>query len=92
LTLITSRSLLGGALTVNLILCLRSSGDPEVERDIVADVVQFAGAALRLLVLAIVLFVEEGALHNSLALSTGGLSFVTEPQTGEVNMREKQAT
>jgi hypothetical protein len=89
LTLITSRSLLGGALTVSLILCLRSSGDPEVERDIVADVVQFAGAALRLLVLAIVLFIEEGALHKNLALSTGGLSFVTEPQTGEVSMRER---
>jgi hypothetical protein len=92
LTLITSRSLLGGAFTVNLILCLRSSGDPEVERDIVADVVPFAGAALRLLGLAILLFVEEAALHNSLALSTGVLSFVKEPQTGEANMREKQVT
>jgi hypothetical protein len=63
----TSRSLLGGAFTVNLILCLRSSGEPEVERDIVAEVVPLAAPALLLLGLAMFVFAEAGMLEGLLA-------------------------
>lgn len=55
-------------MTVNLILCLRSSGEPEVERDIVADVVPLALPALRLLGRAMFVFVEAGPLDGKLAL------------------------
>lgn len=55
-------------MTVNRILCLRSSGEPEVERDIVADVVPLAAPALRLLGLAIFVFVEARALEDSSAI------------------------
>lgn len=62
----TSRSLLGGALTVNLMLCLLSSGEPDVERDMVAEVVPLAAPALRLLCLAMFVFFVAGALDGQL--------------------------
>lgn len=44
-------------------LCLLSSGEPDVERDIVADVVPLAAPALRLLGLAMFVVVEACALE-----------------------------